>query len=239
MGASFFESEKKKFLMDYNKRKNNYDNLFYEAEHKSSVSHLHKMNKRDCTLSAQWTSRAKEFLQTRSRGNCLGEPTDVRPDILEFLSILEQVFIVPGAFSTYHSYCLNLLPVETYRTTREWFVAALGHYGNDFLRTLFFILCDKNYSVLVDFVLGYNCHSNKGMLIYAKRFYLSDRIMHMRCRKAEALSLLLHRLCNRVRLFTRHGRNNSSTIRRNSSTIRHQWNNSPRCSYCCKRRPRA
>ena len=28
MGASFFESEKKKFLMDYNKRKNNYDNLF-------------------------------------------------------------------------------------------------------------------------------------------------------------------------------------------------------------------
>lgn len=127
------------------------------------------MSKRDCTRLDQWPSRATEFLQIRY----CRPVTPVDLDVFSFLDILKEKFLDVRTFRAYYSYVQNMPPTEHYRTTQEWIVAGRNQYGDEFLQTLFYLLCDKQSGVLVDYVLGYNCDSIKGMIICARCFYLT------------------------------------------------------------------
>ena len=136
-----------------------------------------QMNKRDCTIYSQWTSRAANFVKTRSGiPTCHVSDTAIHGfDIVDFLDRLRESCRDVRQFSTYYNYFLNVPATEQFRSVDEWFTAGFDQFGNDFLRTFFFILCDKEHSRLVNWIAGYSCKLIEVMQSYVKYSFLARR----------------------------------------------------------------
>jgi len=111
--------------------------------------------KTDCTVLDLWSEGAKVFLKQRmsTTTSYLGSlPLDSL--LRHFSRRLEHLYPTPAEFHSESTYLEYFPDPRAFSTTRSWFKFAYQQHGNEFLRSMFSVLCCKRDAKLVDFVIS-------------------------------------------------------------------------------------
>ena len=130
------------------------------------------MQKRDVSDAFNWPANAWNFLEMRCNSSEAASYTDPDADIMEFLHLLTEHSYSSNIFSANYRLVSNILSPDQYTSMREWFTTSHQQFGDAFLKTLLYMLCDRQHAVLVNIALWYGCYLHKAVRNYNPSFSL-------------------------------------------------------------------